>query len=319
MTHLKRLDEEPGARGERAREVLSDERWAEPPPRVEDEIWASLRLALPIAPLPGAPATSDGGALGGAGGSASSAAGAAPAAASASIAGLGATAGSAGSSVFFGGAVTKTLVISALVAGGGAVGWQLLPRPAAAPPATTVAATAPAPAPGGAERASPLPAAHPPELPAAPVAPRGPATPARQVEPAPSDGAGTPEAEGTEPLPVGVAALPDAPAEPPPSAAGAPNTGLIEESAWLTAARAALRRGSLVEATRHLDAHERRFPDGRLVQEREALRIEALHQAGSDAAAAQRLEDYARRYPESPHAARLEQILARDGETSIGK
>jgi len=300
MTHLKRLDEEPGTRGERAREVLSDQRWAEPPPRAEDEIWSRLRLALPLAPLPGAPATPDGGALGGAAGGAS-------------------LPGGAGSSVFFGGVVAKTLVISAVVAGGGAVGWQLLPRPAAAPPAMTAAATAPTPAPGDAERASPLPAARPPELPATPIAPRGPATPARQVEPAPADGAGAPEAAGTEPLPVGVAVLPDAPAGPTPPATGAADTGLVEESAWLTAARAALRRGALAEATRLLDAHQRRFPDGRLVQEREALRIEALHQAGSDAAAAQRLEDYARRYPESPHAARLEQILARDGETSIGK
>ncbi len=314
MTHLKRLEDEPGARGERAREVLSDERWAEPPPRAEDEIWSRLHLALPIAPLPGAPATPDGGALGGVGGAASTA----PAAAG-PIAGLGAAAGTAGSSVFLGGAVAKTLLISALVAGGGAVGWQLLPPPRAHESAPIAASATPTPAPDRDPPASRPPAPLPSEVAVAPVAAREHATRSRSGEPAPLGDAVAAEPPRAEPLPVGVAALPDAPAEPAPPAVGATDTRLSEESALLTGARAALREGSLAAATRHLDAHRRRFPSGRLVQEREALRIEVLHQSGHAAAAAQRLEDYARRYPGSPHAARLEQLVDGDGGTAIGK
>jgi len=44
-----------------------------------------------------------------------------------------------------------------------------------------------------------------------------------------------------------------------------------------------------------------------------------LHQSGHADAAAQQLEDYARRYPESPHAVRLEQLLGAAGEATNGK
>ena len=51
MKDWNRLREEPGSIGDWARAALQEEHWPEPPPEVEDAIWASLSLALPL-PLP---------------------------------------------------------------------------------------------------------------------------------------------------------------------------------------------------------------------------------------------------------------------------
>ena len=52
-------------------------------------------------------------------------------------------------------------------------------------------------------------------------------------------------------------------------------------------------------------ASEARYPRSVLYQEREVLTIEALGATGASSAARQRAERFLKRYPNSPHAARL--------------
>ena len=53
-----------------------------------------------------------------------------------------------------------------------------------------------------------------------------------------------------------------------------------------------------------------RFPAGILLQERDALMIEALVRAGQRAAASERGRAFAQAYPGSPYTARIQSILA---------
>ena len=76
-------------------------------------------------------------------------------------------------------------------------------------------------------------------------------------------------------------------------------------------AREGLRAGRAALVLRQLEAARARFPDGTLAQEREALAIEALWRSGQRAAARLRAEAFARTYPGSPHAARVEQLTSR--------
>jgi hypothetical protein len=58
-----------------------------------------------------------------------------------------------------------------------------------------------------------------------------------------------------------------------------------------------------------LAVHERSFPRGDLVQEREMLTVEALQATGQPRAARQRANDFLRRFPHSSHIPRLELLL----------
>ena len=78
---------------------------------------------------------------------------------------------------------------------------------------------------------------------------------------------------------------------------------LREESAMILGARRVLRAGDPTRALTLLDAARTRFPDGGLVQEREALTIEALVRSGQRALATKRAEAFLRDYPKSPHGA----------------
>ena len=78
---------------------------------------------------------------------------------------------------------------------------------------------------------------------------------------------------------------------------------LREESAMILDARRVLRAGDPARALTLLDAARTRFPDGGLVQEREALTIEALVRSGQRALATKRAEAFLRDYPKSPHGA----------------
>lgn len=78
---------------------------------------------------------------------------------------------------------------------------------------------------------------------------------------------------------------------------------LREETAMILDARSALRTGDASRALALLDGVRGRFPDGILVQEREALAIEALVRSGQRALAAKRARSFLRDYPKSPHAA----------------
>ena len=68
-------------------------------------------------------------------------------------------------------------------------------------------------------------------------------------------------------------------------------------------ARRVLRAGNPAGALTLLDAARARFPGGILVQEREALTIEALVRSGQRALATKRAEAFFRDYPKSPHGA----------------
>jgi hypothetical protein len=120
----------------------------------------------------------------------------------------------------------------------------------------------------------------------------------------------TPQNSGVAPAPTEVTSADPAP---PPSAA-APHAAksadsdidrLKQESAMLATARDALRRGDAAGALAQLEKTRAAFPGGVLVQEREALTIEALYQRGDRGAAAERAKAFLKAYPASPHATRI--------------
>jgi hypothetical protein len=56
----------------------------------------------------------------------------------------------------------------------------------------------------------------------------------------------------------------------------------------------------LTEALRPLDEHARRFPRGRLEEERDALRIQTLARLGEGSRASELAREFSVRFPESP-------------------
>jgi outer membrane protein assembly factor BamD (BamD/ComL family) len=101
-----------------------------------------------------------------------------------------------------------------------------------------------------------------------------------------------------------------------PAPAGGANAGSAtaaidarEEMRLVSAARETLRAGSATRALELLDEARRRFPSGTLVQEREALTIEAMARSGQRDAAVARARAFARDYPGSPYTARVQAVL----------
>lgn len=74
---------------------------------------------------------------------------------------------------------------------------------------------------------------------------------------------------------------------------------LADENALVTRAQAALARGRTSEALAATSEHQRRFPRGEFVEEREALAIQALARSGNLPAAMARAERFRARYPRS--------------------
>jgi hypothetical protein len=85
-------------------------------------------------------------------------------------------------------------------------------------------------------------------------------------------------------------------------------SSLREESQLLLRARRAWQARDCTGALTQLDEARRRFPSGALVQEREALAIEALACVGRSKEAATRAASFLREYPTSPHAEALRQF-----------
>ena len=83
---------------------------------------------------------------------------------------------------------------------------------------------------------------------------------------------------------------------------------LKEEARVLRQARAQLRAGELASARALLEASQRRFTAPELYQERESLMIELLFRSGQTAVASQRAKKFLATFPESPHAARLQEV-----------
>ena len=98
---------------------------------------------------------------------------------------------------------------------------------------------------------------------------------------------------------------------PPAAAPRSPSSGvrkaqgsrLAAEGGVVLEARRDLREGRPEDALRLLDAARTEFAAGALVQEREALAIEALSRSGRREAARARAAAFLRAYPGSPHAA----------------
>lgn len=89
---------------------------------------------------------------------------------------------------------------------------------------------------------------------------------------------------------------------------------LREESALLVRTREALYASEVARATELIAEHRQRFSGGKLVQERDALEVQALAKAGQLAAAQLRARAFLLRYPESPHAEKIRAIVGASGE-----
>lgn len=151
----------------------------------------------------------------------------------------------------------------------------LQPPPVVAPPPVVVTApVAPAPAPSVVVPEPPLP----------------PVEPSKVVAPTPK-----PVVPVVEAPPKPVAPVVEAPANP----VGGRDVSLSAERALLEVARAAMAKGDLPATFTALEKHERDFGTGRLVEEREALFIHALHAAGREAEAASRTERFNKQFPDS--------------------
>jgi hypothetical protein len=74
---------------------------------------------------------------------------------------------------------------------------------------------------------------------------------------------------------------------------------LAAERAQIEMARTALTRGQTAAALEALQAHASQFPRGRLAEERDALWVQALAQAGRRGEAATRVERFRETYPQS--------------------
>ena len=297
------LDEEGGAT-RRERDLLRAGAAMEPPASAEDKVW--LALLAQIGPPGGGPGA---GLPGGGPGSVVAPAAGASAAGAGKVAGVAAWAG-----------VVKSMLIGGVGAAIFVAGYAaVVPAPPPAPPAS---ATAPAQVAEGRANAT-FSAAAPAEAATLKRAPGGgpeaasPRAPAprgeRAVSAAPYDGAAPPAPQAPPPEPAPQAGT----AEGMGVGSGAPGdvvaaeriSRLREERAMLEEARDALRRGDAAGALHKLEQARARFPGGVLVQEREALAIEALSRTGQRAAASARAAAFLSAYPTSPHATRLQSFV----------
>lgn len=223
------------------------------------------------------------GGLGGAGGAAAASGGG-----GAGAAGVGGASGALATGITASKIVTATVVAGAL-AGGTTVAVREMREPPA-----RVSAKAP---PTSIERLTPddPPIAAPP-----PIAPT--LVPPEPVAPAPAARA---VEQQTRPRVARVSAEPPAspPAEPTPAVPRS-EVELVSDMSRALAAGDAARALSLVED------HEKTYPNGTLVEERDALRIDALLAAGRTRDAHERASRFRARYPGSLHTARLGRALA---------
>lgn len=86
---------------------------------------------------------------------------------------------------------------------------------------------------------------------------------------------------------------------------------LREEASLLRGARESLRSGDSQAALERVRAAKARHPDGVLLQETEAITIEALAASGSVREAEDRARQFLRTYPKSPYGQRMQAIVER--------
>lgn len=122
------------------------------------------------------------------------------------------------------------------------------------------------------------------------------------------------------PTPVEVAAVPvealeienaEVPAKPTArSSAPTKTIDLREEIRQLDQARAQIRSGSAAQALTTISHYRAQFPRGSFLQEASVLRIEALAASGNRAMATADAKRFLAQHPRSPHADRLERLIA---------
>lgn len=140
-----------------------------------------------------------------------------------------------------------------------------------------------------------------------PSAPQPAAKPALPATLAPPSRPASAQATASTPArvdPVAIGTADVTPPAPPRTAAAADR--LAEEVSILSRATSELRARKPGAALKLLDEHQRRFPGGRLVEERRAARIQALCALGNRSAAESELMRLARSSPRSPHLARAQ-------------
>ena len=93
------------------------------------------------------------------------------------------------------------------------------------------------------------------------------------------------------------------------SAAADANDADALELGLLQRARAAVAAGEFSAALQSIAEHQRRFPAGRLREEREALRIKALAGLGRDDEARRAAERFRERFPRSVLSSRIEETV----------
>jgi hypothetical protein len=86
-----------------------------------------------------------------------------------------------------------------------------------------------------------------------------------------------------------------------------------EELRVLEPARVAVARGEFAKAMRPIAEHARRFKEGRLAEEREALRVKALTGLGRTEEARRAAASFASRFPRSPLLPAISQISSGPG------
>jgi hypothetical protein len=182
----------------------------------------------------------------------------------------------------------RTILVGVVVAGIGAVGYLVLrPDPGERTASVVVPAIPAKPVP---------PPAAPPVIAAPPIA-EPPIVEPPRVRVAPAKRAASVPAPA-KPL-ASVPVVPE-PVTPPPA---------ISEVALLEQARAALRGGGAAHALALVEQDATLYPDGVLVEEREALAIETLIKLGRRDEAAAKWTKFATSYPHSNYHARLQRLI----------
>lgn len=102
-----------------------------------------------------------------------------------------------------------------------------------------------------------------------------------------------------------VASVPTSPSVPSSRGSGAKTSERVPEAVLLRQAQQRLSTDP-AQALRLLQRHEREYPRGGLIQEREVLRIQALERLGRAAEGRVLRERFERRYPDSAHRPKLE-------------
>jgi len=110
----------------------------------------------------------------------------------------------------------------------------------------------------------------------------------------------------SSPVPTNVEPSIAPPRPAPPRRQASPADSFAEEVAILSKATSELRAGRANEGLRLLDEHERKFPSGRLAEERRAARIQALCALGELSEAEVELARLKQSSPRSPHLARAQ-------------